>query len=407
MQEQPSAMITTVAASKGLEPEDVEVVARLRLIVIQASSLCNLDCKYCYVPARRDRAQMSDEIVSAAANFFYACEYPSKDIDILWHAGEPLAVGLPFFRRAFSLFEHRRGDVRTQHIMQTNATLVTPSWCDFLQENGVHVGVSLDGPAALHDAQRRSWGGRGSHANAMRGVRMLREAGINPSAICVLTRESLSRPDEIYDFFSEHEFLAIAFNMEETEGQHVSRLLTHNGRELSVDAYRFLYRIWERWKTDGYRLDIREFHHLLTCVRLMQRDHQFVRNPDEASPFGIVTIRRDGAVSTYSPELISMASQDYADFIIGNVLLDTPSDVIRGERFRRLYADVSAGQSGCKKDCPYYPMCGARFQSNRYAESGSLRTTETLTCKLHRQVLIDVVLDCLTAESQAAAVSEL
>jgi uncharacterized protein len=40
---------------------------------------------------------------------------------------------------------------RVEHNIQTNATLVDRAWCDFIAAHRIRVGVSLDGPAFLHD----------------------------------------------------------------------------------------------------------------------------------------------------------------------------------------------------------------------------------------------------------------
>jgi len=102
--------------------------------------------------------------------------------------------------------------------MQTNGTLVNKAWCEFFREHRVGIGLRIDGPAELHDANRRTWANRGSHDKVMRGYRTLRDHGLNPGAICVLTRASLTAADLIYDFFVDAGFSSIAFNVDEREG---------------------------------------------------------------------------------------------------------------------------------------------------------------------------------------------
>jgi uncharacterized protein len=378
-----------------------------RLVILQPTSLCNLDCVYCYVPGRHDRTLMSDEVLAAAARFVAACDLPRKRIEVLWHAGEPLTAGIPFYRRAFAIFGESCPGLRVDHVFQTNATLITPQWCDFFRSHSVAVGVSIDGPAWLHDGHRRSWGGRGTHTRAMRGVRLLRETGLRPSAICVLTERSLAHPEAIYDFFVSEGFTSVAFNIEESEGAHASALRSCDEGSLRERYGHFLRRIWERWRQDGYRLRIREFRQILRCVRELRSRDDFAREPDEVVPFGFITIRRDGGIGTFSPELISTRSGEHDDFVIGNVLTDTPEDVASGPAFLRLNAEVAAGRSRCRAECSYYAMCGAGFQSNRYNEHGSLDVAETLTCRLHRQVLADAVLDCLAVDSERARIARL
>jgi uncharacterized protein len=375
----------------------------LRLVVFQPTSFCNLNCDYCYVPGRRESARMSEAVIRAAASFIFAlAPADQRSFQFLWHAGEPLVVGVPYYRRAFALIEAvTPPDALVTHTIQTNGTLITQSWCQFFREYGVRVGVSIDGPAALHNAHRRSWSGTGTHARVLEGCRLLREHEILPRALCVLTRESLSYPDEIYDFFANSGFTSVGFNVEEVEGANLASSLGSGAASEVARIYRtFMLRMWHRWRDDDCRLQIREFAQELSCVLDLQANPRFVREPDEVIPFAIVTVRKDGALGTFAPELLSTLSRDYDDFIIGNVLSDTPAEVKAGEAFRRLARDVSRGRTACSQTCTYYPLCGGGFQSNRMAEHGSLVATETTTCRVHRKALADVVLQELLAESE-------
>jgi uncharacterized protein len=379
----------------------------LRLAVFQPTSLCNLDCSYCYVPDRQVKGLMSEDVVEAAAKFVFSIAPRQPKYRLLWHAGEPLMAGISFYRRAFDIIESvaPRGS-RIEHAIQTNGMLVTDEWCELFTSRGVKVGLSIDGPAEIHDASRKSWSGRGSHDRVMRGYHTLRKHGINPGALCVLTNESLQQPDLLYDFFRDAGFESVAFNVEETEGANSGSSLALAAPErLASDYRRFIERIWRRWRADDSRLEIREFERELLCVADLQRDPGFVREPDEVVPFGIVTIRKDGRVGTFSPELASTTSSAYADFALGNVLTDSPDDVHGTEAFRRLADDVQRGREACRQSCSYFSMCGAGFQSNRVAEHGSLLATETTTCRIHRQTLTDVVLAELTDESRELASS--
>jgi uncharacterized protein len=350
---------------------------------------------------------MSEDVLRAAASYLFAREAKDQSVDrcveFLWHAGEPLAAGMPFYERAFAIIASLAPpDVSLRHVMQTNGTLVNSAWCAFFREHGVRVGLSIDGPAELHDANRRTWSGRGSHNRIMRGYRLLREHGFNPSALCVLTKESLMQADLIYDFFVGEGFTSIAFNVDEKEGANPASSLSQDDFDDIRQRYAaFIQRLWRRWRADDRRINIREFDHILACIRNLQTDPSFFREPDEVVPFGIITVSRAGGISTFAPELASTASKEYENFVLGNVLTDTPDDVEKGSPFQRLARDVLVGRDLCRQTCQYYALCGGGFQSNRVSEHQSLRATETQTCKLHRQTLIDVIVDELVRESSA------
>ena len=56
--------------------------------------------------------------------------------------------------------QYRRPGQHVQHTLQTNGTLIDAQWCEFLREHNFLVGLSIDGPRALHDAYRVDKGGR-------------------------------------------------------------------------------------------------------------------------------------------------------------------------------------------------------------------------------------------------------
>ena len=62
-------------------------------VVLQPTSLCNLNCSYCYVPHRNEDRRMQPEVTEHLATSLAALPKHKAPIWILWHCGEPLAVG--------------------------------------------------------------------------------------------------------------------------------------------------------------------------------------------------------------------------------------------------------------------------------------------------------------------------
>lgn len=375
---------------------------RPSLVILQPTARCNLNCSYCYLPDRRDREVMSDEVLDAAVSFVFACDLSGGEIGFLWHAGEPLAAGLAFYQRAFAMIEERApAGMRVRHILQMNGTLLNQAWCDLFVRYQVETGLSVDGPAEIHDANRRTWSGRATHAKVMKNYHLLHRNGLSPGALCVLTAESLRWPDQMYEFFRDAGFRSVGFNVEESEGvYHRSRLQDMDADHIRASYDSFMRRLWQRWRVDGSEMVIREFHEMLGGILRMRQEVECVREPLEAVPFSILTIRRDGRLSTFSPELASTSSREYENFVVGNVLVNSPAEVARGAAFGRLRGDVAIGQDRCRTGCEYYALCGGGFQSNRFTEHGNFHATETLTCRLHRQTLADVVVSELASESR-------
>ena len=175
------------------------------LVVIQATSLCNLDCSYCYLPDRHKRRQFDLDLLPLLLNRIYDSPFWGPQLSILWHAGEPLTLPCAFYDEATRRLHaataelQRQGVVIEQHV-QTNATLINDSWAECIKRNRLVVGVSVDGPQAIHDSHRRYRNGSGSHAHTMCGIRTLQAHGIPFHAIAVLTSQALEQPEQIIAF---------------------------------------------------------------------------------------------------------------------------------------------------------------------------------------------------------------
>jgi len=133
---------------------------RTRLMLLQSTSFCNIDCEYCYLPLRHVKRRMPFSILRKAIVRLVESGMLQDKASIAWHCGEPLVVGLEYMREAVRV----AGDVlessgkrdRVVWGIQTNGTLVTEEWADFLAEYGFVTGISLDGPSFLHDARRKT-----------------------------------------------------------------------------------------------------------------------------------------------------------------------------------------------------------------------------------------------------------
>jgi uncharacterized protein len=369
---------------------------RIKVVVLQPTSLCNLDCVYCYLPDRQRASTMAEPLLDRVLERVLASPLVRGEVELLWHAGEPLAVGLPYYERAVELVErHNHRGVRVRLSVQTNATLVDDAWAAFLRRYRFRVGVSVDGPAALHDRQRVRWSGGGTHAAVMRGVETLRRHGIDPGVICVLTRASLERPDEVFDFFLEHGFRSVAFNVEEVENLHRSSSLQFAD---VVPAYqRFIARVYDRWRPYRHRMHIRELDDLGRAFAAYRADPGWYRPAIDTEPLSMLIVQHNGNLSTFSPELASAVAPGFGDFVIGNMwALDSLDDLVTSERFQRVAAEVEASQAMCRESCAFFALCGGEYLSNKVSENGTLRSTETTACRLHRQALATVLLDKLS-----------
>lgn len=305
-----------------------------------------------------------------------------------WHAGEPLVLGPKFYEEMISILDTLSSEqVAVEHSLQTNGMLITPQFCDLFQSLRIRIGVSIDGPAFLHDRYRRTRTGRPTHEAAMKGVALLQERGIPFNVICVVTEQSLDHADEIYDFFFSHDMRSVALNLDELEGSNVATSMSSDN--YSVRFARFMERLYNRCERDK-RVVLREFHEMeeAICSRTPRKN-------SHTAPFVNLTIDSRGGYTTYSPELLGHYHDAYGSLTLGNVHDGLIRDSADTPIFRRMHSDIANGVEECARRCNYYSVCGGGCPSNKLFENGSFASAETLHCRNRVWTTADLVLSRL------------
>lgn len=176
------------------------------LLAKPAGAACNLNCSYCFFLSKQvlwdaSAQQMSPEVLRVWLAS-YLDSQPDGAVVIGWQGGEPTLRGIDFFRQAFQLArELARPGQQVSHSIQTNGTLLDDQWGELLAANQVLVGISLDGPAELHDAHRVNKAGRGSHAQVVRGWRVLQRHGVQANILCTVNSANADHPLPVYRHF--------------------------------------------------------------------------------------------------------------------------------------------------------------------------------------------------------------
>ncbi len=377
------------------------------LAVVQLSSLCNLDCSYCYVPDRLNSKQMSREVIDRIiALTVGAPENAGKRIEFLFHAGEPLAVGLePYHYFVARCAQDCAEGVAYGFSVQTNGTLITDRWAEFFLANDFTVGLSIDGPEEFHDARRKGWSGRGSHAKAVAGVKRLKAHGMeNFGCLAVAGLDCLKNPRRMVSYFYEELGVAsVGFNIEDIEGDNLTTSFGANRearrRELRQTLIEPFYEeVFDYWWPIRDRFSIREFADVLNHSANLRADPSYVRDPDVARDLGILTFMRDGGITTYAPEFAGATAPEFNDFVVGNVMdLASLADLRRAPHFLKLQEAVQAGISNCRSSCEYFAICGGSHIPNRYFEYRDFTRPDTFTCEMMLQAAADTCFARLAA----------
>jgi uncharacterized protein len=389
-----------VESTPRFDPAGFEPALQTRLLILQPTPFCNIDCSYCYLPERGDRSRMTVETVAAIAQRLLDDRLLGPELSVVWHAGEPLAAPPDFYEAAFGALQQTLGaHTELTHCIQTNATLIDERWCELFLRHGVKIGVSIDGPAALHDRHRRTRGGRGTHERVMHGVDLLRRHGIPFHAIAVVTAATLQAAEDFARFFIELAPTELGLNFDEAEGANPTSSLA--GHE---DAHGHFLRALLPHMQAG-RLVLRELAQALQLVAQPLPSYRWAGEdwPDNAQllPYALLNVAWNGDFGTFSPELLGQPSLPHGNFVLGNVFRQGLFEAARGPAFARLWAPIREGVRGCRDSCAHYAWCGGGSPVNKLYEAGSLAATETLYCRTMLKRPFDIALQSLEADLAA------
>lgn len=192
--------VRVTQGSRPWPPEQFHVLAK------PVGAICNLDCRYCFYLDKEalypdSRFRMSDTVLEAYLTQLIGAS-TGPEVTIAWQGGEPTVIGLEFFRRALAILDEitPRG-MRLEHTIQTNATLLDEAWCDFLAQHRFLVGVSIDGPAPMHDRYRVDRRGAPTFERVVSGWRLLLDHGVDANILCSVHAANARFPLDVYRFF--------------------------------------------------------------------------------------------------------------------------------------------------------------------------------------------------------------
>ena len=219
-------------------------------------AICNLDCKYCYFLSKENlypgsRFRMSEDLLADyTRQYIEAQQVP--EVTFAWQGGEPTLMGLDFFKRAVELQQrYRKPGMRIFNAFQTNGTLLDDDWCRFFREHDFLIGLSIDGPAHLHDYYRVDKGGRPTFQKVMAGLALLKKHRVEFNTLTTVHAANVEHPLEVYRFLRDEagsrfiQFIPIVERDNDTGFQEGDQVTP---RSLTGEQYgEFLCAIFDEW----------------------------------------------------------------------------------------------------------------------------------------------------------------
>ncbi len=327
------------------------------LLVKPASWRCNLRCRYCFYLKKEgvyDSAKsplyMSDEVLKTMLEKFMRIDLPVHGIG--WQGGEPTLMGLDFFKRAVH-YQQKFGSSGkvVSNGLQTNGTLLDDTWCRFLKEYNFLVGLSIDGPPEIHDINRLTPDGRGSHRLVMRGLEALQRNQVEFNVLTLVNQSNQDHPLLIYNYLKE---LGVNYQ------QYIECVEFGPDGELSpfaVDPIKwgeFLCAIFDEWyEHDVRRISIRLFDSILT--RLVDNYTNVCAMGSDCRQYFVVEHNGDVYPCDFFVE---------PELRLGNIMQDNWEKLAGAESYREFGKRKQQWNEECTT-CQYLMLCAGCCPKNR------------------------------------------
>ena len=175
---------------------------RFNMMFKPVGSVCNLGCSYCYYLDKfksDERSVLPLDLLEKIIKEYVEIN-DNEQIVFDWHGGEPLLLGLDYFKKIVEFQKRYRGNKSIYNTVQTNATLLDGDFALFFKENNFLVGVSIDGPQDVHDKFRRDKGDNHTFLKVMRGIEMLHRYAVDFNTLTTISKAGEGRGLDVYKF---------------------------------------------------------------------------------------------------------------------------------------------------------------------------------------------------------------
>ncbi len=159
---------------------------------------CNLRCAYCHAEGGASSEDMTYKTATRILQYIF--DVRSNSVTLEFQGGEPL-LNWPVVK---FLTEHARKfntiKKNLKIVIVTNMLLMDEEKMRFFVDHDVSVCTSVDGPADIHDQNRKDVAGRGTHAQVIEKIEYFaKKFGRKVGMLPTITRHSLAHPERIID----------------------------------------------------------------------------------------------------------------------------------------------------------------------------------------------------------------
>ena len=347
----------------------------LYVMLKPVGSRCNLACQYCYYLEKGklypEQEPLSEELLETFIRQYIEAQ-TMPEVLFTWHGGEPLLQPLSFYRKALELQQRYARGRQIDNCLQTNGTLLTDEWCEFLRENRFLVGISIDGPQTYHDAYRCR-----SFDKVMRGIRLLQKHNVEWNAMATVNHLNADDPVGFYRFFKEIgcQFLQFTPVVERVSQRDTSVTPEQWGR--------FLCGVYDEWK----QKDIGQIFVQLFDATLANW---------AGEPPGICSMSPTcgrAAVMEANGDVYSCDHFVFPEYRLGNICQQSLTEMLYGERQQQFGRNKRASLPRQCRECRFLFACHGECPKNRFLKDKYGEPGLNYLCKGYQQFFAHVATD--------------
>jgi His-Xaa-Ser system radical SAM maturase HxsB len=355
-----SPLIDLLATKYRTKYSFIDGFTKLHIFVVTLR--CDHSCRYCQVSrqtADKSTYDMSFETAEKSVDLMMGT--PARNVTLELQGGEPLLAFdviryiVPLAKKKAKLL-NKDLDI----VVTTNLANATDEILFYLRDENIKVSTSLDGPGAIHNANRPR-PGNNSYELTIRNIDRARKilGGDRVAALMTTTQLSLEHPIEIIDEYVRQGFHSVFLRPISPYGFAVK---TRKKTGYQMDAFLNFYRTGLAHILDinkkGY--DLAEVYTKILLTKILTpygTGYVDLQSPAGAG-INVLVYNYDGDVYA-TDESRMLAEMGDHTFRLGNVRQHTRKQIFTGDAFVNLAA-ASCNQSltGCS-DCAFQPYCGS------------------------------------------------
>ena len=362
------------------EPTNFQEKSDRLLIVYHLTNSCNYACKYCYASAGEGKGIPLDKAFRFIDNL-KENNWGFNKFTIEFHGGEPLLE----FEKIKKIVEYgKKSGLDIKWDMQSNGSLITDEICEFLKENNVNIGVSIDGPAIIHDYQRVYKNEKGTFEDTLKGIKKLQQYKIRFGIISVATKRTLEYKDKYFNFLVKNGITGFALNPMYPFGRGSSLKDEVLTSEELYELYLYLLdRTIKHNRKNQQKINFNNIRILLSSITIPSYYYRCANSPCGAG--------RD--MLGLSPEGKVYPCEEFVGdkrFIIGDIN-SKPNKIFRNKIVNRLKIESSFEKSGDCNSCPFKFICGGGCKAKRYYCSGGF-SRKDIFCEFNKRIIRYLIL---------------